>query len=108
MTSTMSGTAKTDAAVALLFAALCGWSLYAANEAAADAVRRYGHNVDSGAYVFFLGLFYFAPLALLFSAAAFAHFRNWRFGKWVHRLAITCTVAPVAFAIVMLGWQSAL
>ena len=38
-----------DGGLALIYAALFGGLIRASNEAAADAIRRYGHNVDSGA-----------------------------------------------------------
>ena len=92
--------AKTDAVVALVFIALFCWSVFASYQAAADAVRRYGHNVDSGAVQEMVGVFYFAPVATLFALAALVQWRNWRAGRYVHHFAFAYLVAPPALAIV--------
>jgi hypothetical protein len=88
-------TAWIDGAVALLYLALFVWAVYTANAAAADAVRRYGYNVDSGAIVFVAAIFYFAPVALLFGLAAVSLSRGWRVQWYVHWLAVLCAVGPL-------------
>lgn len=84
-----------DGAVSLVYAALFVWAIYTANEAAADAVRRYGHNVDSGALVFMAAVLYFAPVSLLFGLAALSWARGWRVQRYVHWFAIICAIGPL-------------
>jgi hypothetical protein len=45
-------------------------SCFYGHRAAEQAVRDYGHNVDSGAYVILAGVVFFAPAAVLFGFAA--------------------------------------
>ena len=92
--------ARSDALIALVFSALFCWSAFASYQAAADAVQRYGYNVDSGAIEAMVGIIYFAPVAILFALAAFAQWRSWRSGRYVHYLAFLYLVAPLAFLIV--------
>lgn len=88
-------TAWIDGTVALLYLALFVWAIYTANEAAAEAVRRYGHNVDSGALVFVAAVLYFAPVALLFGLAALCLYRGWRAQWYVHWFAVLCAIGPL-------------
>jgi hypothetical protein len=67
-----------DGGLALICVTLCGWLVRVSNEAAADAVRRYGYNVDSGALEWIAAVVYCAPVALLFSLAAVSLWRGWR------------------------------
>jgi hypothetical protein len=87
-----------DTGVAILSAALFFWSIHAANEAAADAVRRYGYNVDSGALVLAVGVIYFAPVALIFGLAALSLWRDWRVQWFMHWFAVACALGPVLLA----------
>ena len=66
--------------------------IYAGNRAAADAVRRYGYNVDSGALEWMVAIVYLAPLALLFGFASLALSRRWWIGKYAHWLAVAAVV----------------
>lgn len=91
--------AQTDATVAIVLACLYIWALYAADEAAVDAARRYGRNIDSGAALIFVGETYLAPLALLFALSAFLQCRNWRLGKVMHWLAIAGALVPVPVVV---------
>ena len=91
-----------DCIVATLLASLSSWSIYAANEAAADAVRMYGYNVDSGALVYALGVFYFAPVAVIFGIAALSFSQDWRIKWYVHWLAVVCAIGPILFAVASL------
>lgn len=84
-----------DVSSAVLFACLFVWAIYTANEAVADALRRYGHNVDSGALVWAAGILYFAPVAFLFGAAALCIRRRWKIMWVAHWLAVTCAVVPI-------------
>ena len=58
-----------DAIVAVLMAVGAGYLLYVSREAAADAVRMYGHNVDSGAVESIAGGLYCVPNVALFTIA---------------------------------------
>jgi hypothetical protein len=69
--------------------------LWLSNEAAADAVRRYGHNVDSGALEFVAAVLYLAPVALLFSSAAITLWRGWRIRWYAHWFAVAVAVVPL-------------
>ena len=70
-----------DGGLALMGAALRGWLVRVSNEAAADAVRRYGHNVDSGALEWIAAVVYCFLVALLFSLAAVSLWRGLRI-RW--------------------------
>jgi hypothetical protein len=67
-----------DGGFALMYAALFGCLVHASNKAAADTVRRYGYNVDSGALELMGAVVYSAPVALLFGLAAVSLWRRWR------------------------------
>ncbi|MEC5388316.1 hypothetical protein VVD49_21465 [Uliginosibacterium sp. H3] len=83
-----------DASVSVLFAGLFAWAIYAANEAAADAVRHYGYNVDSGALVYIGAVIYLAPVACAFALASFSCFLRWRIKRFLHWLAVLGAIAP--------------
>jgi cell division protein FtsW (lipid II flippase) len=85
--------ARIDLVVAICLAALSLLLIYAADRAAADAVRRYGHNVDSGALEWMAAVLYVAPLALLFGFASLALSRRWWIGRFAHWLAVAAVVA---------------
>ena len=68
--------------LALLFLAAFGWCLYISQRAAEYAVRTYGHNIDSGAIEFLIGIFFFLPAALLFTLAGTSFWRGWRV-RWI-------------------------
>jgi hypothetical protein len=82
-------------AIALLYAGVFAWLLHASHEAAADAVRRYGHNVDSGALEYIAAVLYFAPVALLFGSAAVCLWRGWRIRWYAAGVAIAGAVVPL-------------
>jgi len=84
-----------DGGLALLCVTLFGWLVRASNEAAADAVRRYGHNVDSGALEWIAAFVYCVPVALLFSLAAFSLWRGWRIRWYAHWFAVAGGVLPL-------------
>jgi cell division protein FtsW (lipid II flippase) len=85
--------ARIDLGVAICLAALSLFLIYAADSAAADAVRKYGRNVDSGALEWMAAVLYVAPLALLFGFASLALWRQWRIARYAHWLAIAALVA---------------
>ena len=84
-----------DIALAFLYTGLFAWLLDASQEAAADAVRRYGRNVDSGALEYIAAVIYFAPVALLFGSAAVCLWRGWRIRWYVHWIAVAGAVVPL-------------
>ena len=88
-----------DAGIAGIFALAFFWTMHAAKEAAADAVRRYGHNVDSGAIANAAAVIYFAPVALTFALASCALFCHWRIRWFAHWLAVAAAVLPPVFSL---------
>jgi hypothetical protein len=86
-----------DAALCTLFAMACAWMFWSSRAAAADEVRRYGYNVDSGAIEYAAVVVFLLPVALLFGAAAVAGARGWRPGRYLHWLAVAAAVAPIAY-----------
>jgi len=84
-----------DIALAFLYTVVFAWLLRASYEAAADAVRRYGHNVDSGALESIAAVIYFAPVALLFGLAAACLWQGWRIRWYVHWIAVAGAVVPL-------------
>lgn len=102
MTAPVTRAVKTDAVMALLFAAFFVWSQYAAYVAVAETVRRYGRNIDSGAFEVMAGYLYFAPVTLLFAAAAITQWRGTRSGRTMHWLAVSYAVAPLCFIAILL------
>ena len=84
-----------DIALAFVYTAVFAGLLHAAQEAAADAVRRYGRNVDSGALEYLAAVIYFAPVALLFGLAALCLWRGWRVRWYVHWIAVAGAVVPL-------------
>jgi len=81
-------TAKVDFGIAVCLGVLSFAFVHISNSAAADALQRYGFNVDSGVWYFVIAELYLAPLTLLFGLAALALSRNWRGGSYVHWVAI--------------------
>ncbi|BCT93586.1 hypothetical protein LYSHEL_26110 [Lysobacter helvus] len=84
-----------DTAAAIVFTCMGALLLNASRVAAADAVRRYGRNVDSGALESMAALVYFAPGTILFALAAVALFRRWRGARWLHLLAWGWAALPL-------------
>src|SRR5262245_5227514 len=87
--------ARIDIILAFLYTSVFAGLLHASHEAAADAVRRYGRNVDSGPLEFLAAVIYFAPVALLFGAAAVCLWRRWRIRWYVHWIAVAGAVVPL-------------
>jgi len=84
-----------DVTAALLAAALFAWCLSTARAAAEAEVRTYGYNVDSGVLLWIAAIYYFLPVALLFSIAAlFLHLR-WRLQWVVHWVVVALAIAPL-------------
>jgi hypothetical protein len=85
--------ARIDLWVAVCLVAVALLLFYASESAAADAVRRYGRNVDSGVFEWMAAVLYMAPLAFLFGFASLALLHNWRIGRYAHWLAVAAIVA---------------
>jgi hypothetical protein len=87
----------------LLFAGLASAGFlscyYVAHRAAEEAVRRYGHNVDSGALVALVGWFFFLPAALLSALAAIAFWRGWWLRWLIEAAALAWCFLPVIFLV---------
>jgi hypothetical protein len=92
-----------DALLAALFATASAWMLWVSRVQAASAVRRYGHNVDSGALEYAAVVLFLLPLAILFGAAAIAGAREWRVGRYVHWFAVACAVCPIVYGAIAAG-----
>mgnify|MGYP003588623165 CR=1 FL=1 len=76
-----------DAAASALFLVAAIWAMRESKIAAAEAVRLYGRNVDSGAYHAMAAHLYLAPGAAILGIAAFGMFRGWSWRKVPHWLA---------------------
>jgi hypothetical protein len=87
--------ALVDGSIAFIYGTLCAWLMWVSNQEAADAVRRYGHNVDSGALELIAAVVYFVPVALLFSSAAVSLWRGWRIRWYAHWFAVAGAVVPL-------------
>jgi len=88
-----------DAIIAVLMVVSLGWLMHASFRAAAEAVRLYGHNVDSGAIEGITAALYCAPNALLFTIAAVAMWRVWPVRWFAQGIAIVWLIGPVMFAV---------
>ena len=85
--------------VATFLAASGLWIIHVANEAATEAERIYGRNVDSGAILYFFVVIYFAPNAAFFGIAALAMFRRWRVWWLAQTLAVAWLVGSVLIIV---------
>jgi hypothetical protein len=84
----------------VLFGAGFLWSRHAARLAAEQAIRDYGHNVDSGAYLSIIGTLYFLPAAVIFAIASIAMFSAWRFRLAFHLAVWAWVASPFLLALV--------
>ena len=89
-----------DGGLAVIYAALFGGLIRASNEAAADAIRRYGHNIDSGALELIGAVVYLAPVGLLFGLAAVSLWRGWHIRWYTHWFAVAGAVVPFFLAAI--------
>jgi hypothetical protein len=96
-----------DASACLCFTALAVVSYFSAQHEAEEAVRLYGQNVDSGAYLAATVVIYLAPAALLFGLAAVAQFLRWRWRVVPHILAWAFFCWPI-LAMLLYGIKSAI
>jgi len=84
-----------NAAIATVFLGCGAWLVHVAREAAAEAVRAYGYNVDSGAILYLFVVYYCAPTAALFAIAALFMGRRWRWRWPVQVLAVLWLMGSV-------------
>jgi hypothetical protein len=82
------------AIAAVLFAAGFLWFRHTAGVAAEEAIRDYGHNIDSGAWLAIIGTLYLLPAAIICAVTSVAMFRGWRFGLAFHLITWTWIVSP--------------
>ena len=85
--------AKVDTVITVALAAATVLLIGVAHKSGSDCARRFGHNVDCGAFEAIFAVFYFAPLAVLFAFSSLALWRRWRFALVAHWLAIAGIVA---------------
>jgi hypothetical protein len=78
----------------LSLAALVG-CFFSGNRAADEAIRTYGHNVDSGAYIILFGVIFFLPASLLLTIAGTAFWRHWRGRLVLQVIAVAWLLLPV-------------
>jgi len=90
-----------DAIAGTLFGMGCIWFVVLSRWEAQDAAARYGHNVDSGVLELAFALLYLGPGAMLFSVAAVAVRRRWRFAQALHWLSFVFASVPVVAAAVL-------
>jgi hypothetical protein len=95
-----------DAAAAAAFVGMFALLLNGSRVAAEEAVRLYGHNVDSGAYEYIAAVLYFAPGAILFVLAAVALFSRWRAARFLHGIAWGWVALPLVATAIL--WLSSL
>jgi hypothetical protein len=89
-----------DALVALAMAAAAVWLFRLSGEAAAEAIRLYGRNVDSGAIESAAAGIYFLPNVVLFALSSIAVWRAWRIRWFLQAGALVWLVVPVVLTSV--------
>jgi hypothetical protein len=87
-----------DAIVAVIMAVGAGYFFYISREAAAEAVRLYGRNVDSGALESIGGGLYCVPNVALFTLSSIAMWRRWRLRRLAQSSAMFWLIGPVCFS----------
>ena len=84
-----------SASASLASFALAAWLFRLSSQAAADAVARYGRNVDSGALEYAVASIYFLPAGCLFLVAALVQRTDWRLRRLPGYIAWAFVVSPV-------------
>jgi len=81
-----------DLALGLIF--LCGlfWTNHESALERQEALQRYGHVVDAGAYVGLVGVLFLLPMGLLFLIAGIGLWRGWRIARFLHWIAVIVAV----------------
>ena len=90
-----------DASVALIMVVGAGYLFYLSREAAAEAVRLYGRNVDSGALAAVAVGLYCVPNVALFTLSSFAMWRRWRLRWLAQASAVFWLVGPVVIPSIL-------
>jgi hypothetical protein len=93
--------ARFDLAVGLIMVALAVAGYVSAQHAAAEAVRRYGHNVDSGVHAWLFAVGVALPYGVLLLVAAAGLRRSRRLGTALHALAWGWPLVVLAGATVV-------
>jgi hypothetical protein len=89
-----------DAIACIFFVFAAIWAMKVSKLAAAEAIRLYGRNVDSGAYHEMAAHVYLIPAAIILAIAALGMFRGWVWRKVPHYVAWIFVASPFAwFAI---------
>jgi hypothetical protein len=92
--------ARFDLIVGLIMLALAAAGYASAQDAAADAIRRHGRNIDSGVHAWLFAVGVALPYGVLLLAAAVS-LRRWRrFGLAMHALAWGWPLLVLAVATV--------
>jgi hypothetical protein len=76
--------ARIDLALGAVLLLAVAWCHYEAALERKEAILRYGHNVDSGAYIAILGTLFLFPFGLMFLAAGIGLWRRWRIARVLH------------------------
>lgn len=84
---------------AALIVTVIAWCVRTSRLAAEDAVRTYGHNVDSGAYIILFAILYLLPLVVLLILAGAGFWRRWR-SRWYLECAVVLWVAAAFYGAV--------
>jgi hypothetical protein len=88
------GNTKQLGLASAVFALLSTLALHRGQAEAAEAVRRYGFNVDSGMWEIVAALYYLGPLAMLCGLCAIASWRGWKIEHLLRRGTVGLLVAP--------------
>ena len=80
--------AKADLVAGLVALAFGAWLIVEAKAAATAAVRTYGRNVDSGAYLEVGAVLFVLPIGVLLLLASLALWLRWPWGRAAHYFAL--------------------
>jgi hypothetical protein len=90
--------AKADLVAGLAALAFGAWLIVEAKAAAAAAVRTYGRNVDSGAYLAAGAVLFVLPVGALLVLASLALWRRWPWARAAHYFALGW---PFAISVIL-------
>ncbi len=91
----VSWTARIDLGLGTVFLLGLAWSFHEAGIERRQDLQRYGHVVDSGAYISLVGVLFLLPMGLLFLLAGIGLWRGWRPARFLHWMAVIATVLLV-------------
>jgi uncharacterized membrane protein len=92
--------ARIDLALGAILLGGLFWSFHESALERQEAIQRYGHTVDAGAYVALIGMLFLLPMGLLFLTAGIGLWRGWRIARFLHWLAVIASVL-----LVVLGYR---